>query len=371
MASGDTVRGDTAVETWTSFVKAALGMLGLALLAVGPLVPRDSAFQYLPQYAFVAGAILVLVAATMRLRSMLIVVGCIALTAGLACTLVGGADPRINLAALMLYSAAAVILGAAGRHIGMAIPFLLVPLLIVAPYGPGWGESREAFGEAWEDAVGCPCLLAGLPAGLAVVGAVIGHLRTTKWVPVRPSALPVVLASAGILLASLIVASLLPDQYAFVRLVCMRAAVLAGVLGWIAVAYHVGRVALVWEAATACLLFLAGALFLDRQTQFPEAFGATLGITIAASLVPAALAGMGLLVRRWIGKERPATAPPTAKLKTWDEAEQRAFFTAATTAPALPAPDGPTKNPQEPTQGDDDSPASPPPTPPAGPPSGP
>src|SRR5688572_27366586 len=160
----DTVRGAAAVDAWTSFVLASLGGLGLALLAVGPLVPSPASFPYLPQYAFVSGGILVVLAATMRLRSMLIVLGCLALTAGLACTLAGGGDPDLNLAALALYCAAAVVLGAAGSHIWMAVPFMLVPLLIVAPEGASWARSREAFSLAWEAAVGGTYLLAGLPA---------------------------------------------------------------------------------------------------------------------------------------------------------------------------------------------------------------
>jgi hypothetical protein len=342
----DTVRAAAAIDTWDALVKAALGALGLALLAVGPLVPRDTGFHFLPQYAFVIGGLLVVVSATMRLRSMLIVLGCVALTAGLACTLVGGGEPRLNLAALMLYCGAAVVLGAAGRHLWMAVPFLLVPLLIVAPQGgTGWAQSREGFSLAWQGAVGGPFLLAGLPAALAVAGAVIGELRLVKWVPVRPSAVPLILLSAGLLLAGLVVASLMPASLANVQTVCMRVVVLAGVLGWIALAYQVGRLAFVWEAALACLLYLVGALFLDRATQFPDAFGPTLGITIAASLVPAVLAGVGLLARKWIGKERPVTAPATVKLKTWDEAQKQSFYTAAVTAPydpnASPAPAAP------------------------------
>jgi hypothetical protein len=339
MAWDDTVRGAAAVETWSSLVRAALGVLGLALLAVGPLVPRDTAFHYLPQYTFVLGGALVLVSASMRMRSLLIVLGCVALTAALACTLAAGEDPDLNLAALALYSAAAVILGAAGRNLGMAVPFLLVPLLIVAPQGTAdWAGSRDAFIETWEDAVGCPCLLAGLPAGMAVVGAAIGQMRQHQWRPVRPSAVPVLIASGGLLMASLVVGTLVPEQFAFVAVVCMRIAVIAAVLAWIALAYQVGRVAFVWQAAAACLFILAGALFLDPYTSLPEDLGPTLGITVAVSLMPAVLAGMGLLVRRWVGTERPAVPVKTAALKGWDEAEQRAFLVSATTAPLPKAP---------------------------------
>ncbi|MEA3166751.1 MAG: hypothetical protein QOJ26_1625 [Thermoplasmata archaeon] len=369
----DTVRAAAAVDTWDSFVKASLGSLGLALLAVGPLVPRDTGFHYLPQYTFVIGGLLVLVSATMRLRAMLIVVGCIALTAGLACTLVGGGDPQLNLAALVLYCGAAVVLGSAGRHLWMAVPFMLIPLLIVAPQGgTGWAQSREGFSMAWEVAVGGPFLLAGLPAALAVVGAVIGQLGVVKWVPVRPSAIPLLLLAGGLVLAGLVLASLLP-VYPTVQTVCMRVAIIAAVLGWIALAYQVGRLAFVWEAALACLLYLAGALFLDRATQFPDAFGPTLGITIAASLVPAVLAGVGLLARKWMGTERPVTAPATVQLKKWDEAEKKSFFTAATTAPYVQpgppqtkaerekeTPPDPDATPAEPTTPDEAPPTEPP-----------
>src|SRR5688572_97781 len=162
----------------------------------------------------------------MRLRSMLIVVGCLALTAGLACTLVGQGDPDLNLSALALYCAAAVVLGAAGSHSWMAVPFLLVPLLIVAPEGGSWTQSREGFSVAWESAVGGPYLLAGLPAGLAIAGAAIRQLRIAKWVPVRPSAVPLLILCAGLVTASLIVGSLLPPQFSFVQTVCMRVALI-------------------------------------------------------------------------------------------------------------------------------------------------
>ena len=339
MATNDTVQaGAVAVETWSSLVRAALGAFGLALLAVGPLVPRDTAFHYLPQYTFVIGGALVLVSATMRMRSLLIVLGCVALTAALACTLAAGADPDLNLAALALYSAAAVILGAAGRHLWMAVPFLLVPILIVAPQGTAeWAESRDGFAQTWEEVVGCPCLLAGLPAGMAVVGAAIGQMRDHQWRPVKPSAVPLLILSGGLLMASLVVGTLVPQQFAFVATVCMRIALLSAVLGWVALAYQVGRPAFVWQAAAACLFILAGALFLDRHTSFPEDLGPTLGITVATSLLPAVLAGMGLLVRKWIGKERPAVPVTTASLKGWDAAEQRSFMISATTAPYPPA----------------------------------
>lgn len=322
-----------ALDTWSSLVLTGLGMLGLALLAVGPLVPAPQAFPYLPHYAFTAGGLLVVCAAMMRLRSLLIVLGCLALTAGLTCTLVGGGDPDLNLAALSLYCAAAIVLGAAGAHLWMAVPFLLVPLLIVAPQGPGWAASREAFSVAWERAVGGPYLLAGLPAGLAIAGATIRQLRVLRWVPVRPSAVPLLILTAGLALAGLVIGSLLAPG-SFAQTVCMQVAVLSIGLGWIGLAYQIGRLAFVWEAAALCLLALAGALFLDRATQFPDAVGPTLGITIAASLVPASLASVGLLGRRWLGSERPTAPVPTPGLKRWDEAEQKSFYTAALTAPA-------------------------------------
>jgi hypothetical protein len=121
---------------------------------------------------------------------------------------------------------------------------------------------------------------------------------------VRPSAVPVLLAATGLLFASLVLGSLLPDSLAFLRTVCWRAALLAGVLAWIAFAYQVGRLSFVWEAALACLLVLAGALLVDAQVA-EDAVGTAFAITVLTSLVPAALAGFALLLRKWIGREMP------------------------------------------------------------------
>src|ERR1051325_6245354 len=150
MPARDTVRATAAVDTWSSFVRAALGALGLVLLAVAPLVPRHTAFTALPFYAFTAGGLLVLLAATMRLRSMLIVLGCIGLIAALACTLSAGADVRLNQSALALYCGTAPLWGAVARRFWMALPFLIVPLLIVVPGGdPAWSQGQPEFAAAW------------------------------------------------------------------------------------------------------------------------------------------------------------------------------------------------------------------------------
>lgn len=303
-----TVRPAAAIDMWTSFVKGSLGAFGLALLATAAFVPMPETFPYLPHYGYAVGALLLLVAATMRLHSVLIVLGCLALSAGLTFTLVGETDGDRNMAALALYSAAGLTFGAVARRFWMAIPFLLVPLLVVAPHGGEWNASREAFSAAWIAAVDCDCLWAGLPAGMAVVGAAIGEFRRHGWPDVRPSAVPLLIVCAGLVMSGLILASLMPDTLAFYRTVSLRTTLLAAALGWVGLAYQVGRLSFVWEAALASLLVLAGALFLDQATQFPDAFGLTLLLTVATSLVPAALAGVGLLVRSWIGKERPKTA---------------------------------------------------------------
>jgi hypothetical protein len=305
VARSETVRSSTAVDTWTSFVKAAMGALGFGLLAVGPLVPRHTAFPALPIYAFAAGGLLVLLAATMRLRSMLIVLACIGLSAALACTLASAQQPLLNESALALYCGSAVVVGAIGRRFWMALPFLIVPILLVVPTGAAWSSSHEAAAAAWHQALDCDCLWAGLPAALAIVGAVVGEFRVNPWPAVRPSALPVLVAAAGLLMAGLIVASVLPDSFAFARTTCLRVALLAGVLGWVALAYQVGRRSFVWDAALACLLVLGGALYVDPDTRYPDSFDTAMVVTVLASLVPAALAGFGLLVRKWIGTERP------------------------------------------------------------------
>jgi hypothetical protein len=320
-----TVRA-ASVEAWTSYVKAALGALGLALLACAPFAPRSDAFPYLVHYVYAAGGVLVVVAATMRLRSLLVVLGCLALSAALTFTLVGDQDGERNLALLGLYAAAGLLMGAVVRRPWMAVPFLLVPLLVVAPHGGAWSASREGFATAWDEALECECLLAGLPAMTAVAGAAIGEFRRAGWPDLRPSALPLLILCAGLVMAGLVIGSLLPPSLATLRMVCLRVALLAGVLAWVALAYQVGRVALVWQAAVACLLLLAGALFLDRATQFPQALGPTLALTIATSLMPAALAGAGLLARQWIATERPKAVPRAAEART---AAERAFLAAA------------------------------------------
>jgi protein-S-isoprenylcysteine O-methyltransferase Ste14 len=57
-------------------------------------------------------------------------------------------------------------------------------------------------------------------------------------------------------------------------------------------------------AALACLLVLAGALLVDAQVA-EDAVGTAFAITVLTSLVPAALAGFALLLRKWIGREMP------------------------------------------------------------------
>jgi hypothetical protein len=306
----DTVRPAVALEAWTSLVRAGLGAVGLLLLGVAPQVAAPASFPALPLYAFVLGGVLVVAAATMRLRSLLVVLGCLALAAGLAAGLAGRGDPAANRSALSLDCAAAVILGAAARRSWVALPFLLVPLLVLAP-GPahGWASSRDAFAFAWVAAVGRH-LWAGLPAGLALAGAFIGSARDRPWVPVRPSAVPILLLCAGLLCAGLVVASLLPEALAFARTACLRAALIAGVLGWVALAYQAGRLALVWQSGLACLATLAGAMLSDAGHDYlPDAAA---GATALAALLPSLLAAFGLLLRRWIGTERPRAITSTA-----------------------------------------------------------
>jgi hypothetical protein len=333
----DTVRPAVAIEAWTSLVLGGLGVVGLALLGVAPLLAAPAGFPALPFYAFGLGGVLVVAAATMRLRALLIVLGCLALAAGLAASVAGHGGPDASRSALAIDCGAAVILGAAARRTWMAVPFLFAPLLVVAPGpGGGWAGSRDAFAKAWVAALGGHHLWAGLPAGLAVVGAFVGSVRRYPWVPVRPSAVPLLLLCAGLGFAGLVVGSLLPDPLAFARTVCLRAALLAGVLGWVALAYQAGRFALVWQAALACLLTLAGAVFVNAGNDI--VIGRALAITALASLLPAVLAAVGLLVRLWVGTERPrvvVAAEPLAPRPV----DGRSFFAAAPTPEAvLPTP---------------------------------
>lgn len=357
--SQGTVRSATSVDAWTSLVKAFLGVAGLALLAAAPFVDAPAEFRSLPHYAYAVGGLLVVAAATMRLRSMLVVVACLAFTAGLGLALAGDPGGRRVLAALLLYGGSALLFGAVARRAWAALPFLLVPLLVVAPHGDGWAESREAFTSAWQDALGCECLLAGLPAALAVAGAALGQATRQGWPRVRPSALPLLLLCGGLVLAGLVVGTLLPAaRLDFYQAVAWRAALLAGVLGWVAFAYQMGRVALVWQAALACLVLLAGALFLDRGTQFPEDVGATLALTVATSLVPAVLAGAGLLARSWIGTERPRHAAAASPAPSGRRVDERSFFAAPPPPEAvLPTPLATARlEPREPATGTEPSP---------------
>jgi hypothetical protein len=305
MAPG-TVQATVAVDTWTSLVRGGLGCAGLVLVAASPLAPT-AAVAHLPAYTAALGTLLVLVAATMRLRPLLVVLGCLGLSAALALTLLGG--PDLGLSAVLLYAAAALLLGAAVRQPWMAIPFLLVPLLIVAPTGSGWGESRDAFTSAWDDAVGCPCPLAGVPAALAVLGAAVGQLSSGPLPQVRPSAGPL-LAAAVVLSASAFVAgSLVSGGLATAGL---RLGVVAAAVAWVAFTYQAGRTALVWQSALACLLALLGALAVDAGTDSAHLLSLAMAATLLASLLPATLAALGLGLRRWKGRERPQAGSPAA-----------------------------------------------------------
>lgn len=296
-------------------VKGVLGGIGFALVAAGPVLATPPEFPALRACVLVAGGLLVLVALTMRLRLMLVVLASLGLMAGLAATIAGHGDASANRAALALDCAAALAFGAALRRPWAAIPFLLVPLLIVTPSGTGWGPSHQAFAAAWTSSLGCEdCLWPGLPAGLALVGAAFGDLRARPWTPVRPSALPVLMGCAGVVVVTLVLASLLPGGLAFQRTVLLRAALLAGLLGWVGLSYQAGRLDFVWQAGATCLLVLVGALYADANTRYPDSFDATLLITVLASLMPALLAGVGLLVRQWIAVEARVQAPSVAAI---------------------------------------------------------
>lgn len=303
-ASG-TVRTVAEVELWTALVKAAFGALGLAVLAIAPLAPTPAEFPALRAYVFVTGAVLLLWAASSRHRPLLALLGLIALAAGLTASIVGDGQPMASRAALALDSGAAVLLGAVARRPYMAVPFLLVPLLIVAAGPPGWGPGHQEFAEAWTAALGCECLWPGVPASLAIVGAAIGDATARPWPAVRPSAVLLVVGCLGLVMAGLVLWSIAPAAWDLARLVLARLALLAGILAWIAVAYQAGRPLFVVESGMVGLLVLVGRLYADAAIRYPGSFDLTLLATVLASLVPAVLAGLGLLVRQWIGTERP------------------------------------------------------------------
>lgn len=309
MGLPDRKPGATA-EPWTAPGKAFAGALGLTVLATGPLVPSPDAFPALRGYAYAAGALLVLWAASARHRPALTILGGIALAAGLTVSLLGQAQPLASRSALALDCGAAVLLGAVARRPWVAVPFLAIPLLIVASGTAPWGVGHEEFAPAWTTAIGCDCAwLPGLPVALALVGAVLGDAVVRPWPVVRPSALVAILSAAGLMAAGLVVRSVLPPAWPAARLALGHLALVAGLLGWVALAYQAGRRSFVVQAGLAGLLVLVGALHADATLLYPQAFDAMLLVAVAASLLPAILAALGLLVRQWIGQEPPAGGP--------------------------------------------------------------
>lgn len=304
-ARADASAARAPADAWTALVRCAIGALGLTLLAVGHLVPTPEAFPALRAYAFVIGALLVLVGASARHAPFLALLGFIALAAGLAASIVGNGQPAASRAALALDSGAAILLGAVGRRPWMAIPFLLVPLLIVAAGPPGWGPEQEEFADAWHAAMGCECLWPGVPAALAVVGAAIGDATARPWRTVKPSGFGPFVLAVGTMGAALVLVSVTPVAWETARLVLARMALVAGILAWMAVAYQAGRVSFVAQAGIVGLLVLVGQLYADDAIRYPESYNLTLLATVLASLVPALLAALGLLVRSWIGTEGP------------------------------------------------------------------
>lgn len=295
-------------ETWTALVKTAFGALGLTLLATGPLVPTPAEFPALRGYAFVLGLLLVLWAASARHRPFLAILGCVALCAGLAASIVGDGEPLASRSALALDSGAAILFGAVGRRPWMAVPFLLVPLLVVAANPAGFGLAHEEFSTSWQGAMGCECLWPGLPAALALVGAGIGEATVRPWVPPRPSAAILAIACLGLVMAAVVVRTVTPPNLEEPRLWLGRLALVAGILAGMAAAYQSGRTAYVWQAGAAGLLVLVGQIYADASI-VPIVFDTAILVSALASLVPAILVAVGLLVRQWIATDRPATAP--------------------------------------------------------------
>lgn len=342
------------VELWTDLVKASFGALGLAMMATGPLVPTPAEFPALRTYAFVAGGLCVLWAATGRNRPLLTVLGFIALIAGLAASIVGAGRPLASNAALALDSGAAILLGAALRRPWAALPFLAVPVLVVAGGPPGWTLEHQDFAAAWERAMGCGCHWPGVPAALALLGAAIGDATARPWPRVRPSAMPVLAGSAGMLMAALVVASVMPGDWGTARLALTRVALVAGILAWVALAYHAGRRAFVVQAGAVGLLMLVGALYVDTTIRYPASFDLTLLANVLASLVPAVLAAVGVLVRQWIGSEGPDRTPTQVDVVGFLDDDAKATY--AESEPLVPGAElGPHGRPDEaPTTGGTD-----------------
>jgi hypothetical protein len=277
------------LDSGTVLGHVAVAMLGAALMALAPsLVPKDAtSYQYLPELAAVAGALLVGWAATLRMHALLAALAFVFALAAFASTLAGPGHVDVQRSSMGLLCASALLMGAAVRGPWAAPLFLFAPLAIEQVATGTWHLGRAEFSAQWASAIGCDCPVAGFPAGLAVLGGLVGFLAAERPPAPRPSAL-------GFWKQAAVQAA-------------VQAMVFGGALGWIALSYQMGTWWAVLDGFLACLFILGGAAYAG-QDLLPFTLQDGLVLAAVVSLVPAALAAFGLLLRRWLAARRSRLA---------------------------------------------------------------
>ncbi|MFO1535239.1 MAG: hypothetical protein ABR586_06195 [Thermoplasmatota archaeon] len=300
------VREVEALDSQTVLGHAAVALLGASLLALAPsLAPTDgSGYQALPQLAAVVGALLVGWAATVRMPSLLAALGFVFCLAAFASTVAGPGLPQVQRSSVGLLCASALLMGAAVRGPWVAPLFLFAPLIIEQVATGSLNLGRQEFSAQWVNAIGCDCPVAGFPAGLAVLGGMLGRAVATRHEWPHPSALAPLVGAFCVLVAGWVAATVLPDGLASWRDVGAQAMALGGALGWIALAYQLGTWWSALDGFLASVFILAGAAYAGQDLVQAVSLPNGLLLAFVVSLVPAALAALGVLLRRWLTHKR-------------------------------------------------------------------
>jgi hypothetical protein len=304
---GQAVAQETpTLDSATVVGHVAVALLGAALLALAPsLAPKDATgFQYLAQYAAVAGALLVGWAATLRMPALLAAIAFVLCLGAFASTLAGAGHVDVQRSSIGLLCAGAILMGSAVRGPWTSPLFLFAPLAIEQVATGTWNLGREAFSAQWAGAIGCDCPVAGFPAGLAVLGGLIGRAAASELPRARPSALAPLLAAVCAMVAGAVAYTVLPASLAFWSDVAVLVMVIGGALAWIAAAYQMGTWWTVLDGFLACLFILGWAAYAGHDLVQAFAFADGLKLAIIVSLVPAALAAFGVLMRGWLAHKR-------------------------------------------------------------------
>ncbi|HUR63830.1 MAG TPA: hypothetical protein VM241_05040 [Candidatus Thermoplasmatota archaeon] len=298
--------GMATLDSGTVLGHLAVALLGTALMALAPsLVPKDAtSYQYLPELAAVTGALLVGWAATLRMHALLAALSFVLCAAAFASTLAGPGHVDVQRSAMGLLCAGAILMGSAVRGPWTTPLFLFAPLAIEQVATGTWNLGRAEFSAQWAAAIGCDCPVAGFPAGLAVVGGLLGRMMGSPVPAPRPSGLVPILAAFCAMVTGGVAYTVLPDSLAFWREAAVLAMVLGGALGWVAVAYQLGTWWTVLDGFLASAFILGGAAYAGQDLVRLVSLSDGLRLALVVSLVPAALAAFGLLLRKWLAQRR-------------------------------------------------------------------